>query len=132
MQVNLFDDVVDGVGGGGEREPAVFVFGRDGGQFFASVGDRMDLQRGIGRLDGDRCVDMVREDGAVAAGDRLVAGERVGEACVFGAADDDEIKLVGLIDRLVRRRTEGDRRELVVDGDRHVVRAERLPVLEER
>ena len=74
MQVNLFDDVVDGVGGSGENESAVVVFRRDSGQFFASVGDWMDLQRGIGRLDGDRCVDMVREDGAVAAGDRLVAG----------------------------------------------------------
>ena len=62
----------------------------------------------------------------------FVTGERIGEARVFGTAYDDEIELVGLINRLVRRRTEGDRRELSVDGDRHVVRAERLLVLEER
>ena len=132
MQENLFNDVVDGVCGGLERELAVFVFRWDGGQFFACVGHRIDFQRGIGGFDGDRRVDMIREDGAIAGSDAFVACERIGEACVFSAADDDHEELVGLIDRFVRRRTDGDSRELTVDGDCHVIRAERLLILEER
>ena len=66
MQENLFDDVIDGVGGGCERKLAVFIRGWDGGQFFACVGHRIDLQCGIGGLDRDGRVDVIREDGAVA------------------------------------------------------------------
>ena len=100
------------------------IRGWNGGQFFACVGHRIDLQRGIGGFDGNLRVDVVREDGAVAAGDAFVACERIGEACVFSAADDDEIEFVRLVDWFVRRRAEGDGRELSVDGDSHVVRAE--------
>ena len=132
MQENLFDDVVDGVGGGGERKLAVFIRGGDGGQFFACVGHRIDLQRGISGFDGDRRVDVIRKDRAVAGSDAFVARKRIGEACIFGAANDDHKELVRLIDRFVRRRTDGDGRELTVDGDCHVIRAERLLVLEER
>ena len=132
MQENLFDDVIDGVGGGGERKLAVFIRGGDGKQFFACVGHRINLHRGIGGFDGDRRVDVIREDGTVAGSDAFVTCERIGEACVFSAADDDEIELVRLADWFVRRRTDGDGRELPVDGDRHVVGAERLLVLEER
>ena len=75
MQENLFDDIVDGVRGGFERELAVFVFRRDGGQFFACVGEWNHLQRGISRADGNLSIDMIREDGAVACRDAFVACE---------------------------------------------------------
>ena len=75
MQENLFNDVVDGVCGGLERELAVFVFRWDGGQFFACVGEWNHLQRGIGCADGNLRVDMIREDGAFACCDAFVACE---------------------------------------------------------